>query len=751
MNRSRKTTLKKLGNTVLAAAILLPALAFGGCKKPVETTVETEPVETTVADPTPSPTPNPKLTALKKAGELGMNADDLRGEYELFLKYVDAVAGNPSLHEYNGYAYRIFPVVADHLKPENEANFLDKLRKLEINNEDDLVLNGHYFAYPNIITIESGCAQKYGEGYLAYCAYNGLMQFVSWNISGEDASLCYLDDKLVDVKTLPQDMVNDDTNYVSFESTYEGAPERMCAEYFTYAPGDISAFGTEEFIVALDYILGKETVDDMLYSNDTDIQLLRLYRECGISDDDIVTGSAVFVNIMNDYTGSFASFDLCDPRDILIKVYIKKIGPDYKDDAKFCRILASMDNKLMNTARSEYRDFLSSLSKFSADQSKDMIATLTKGMDTDGMDISLTMVPTTLMLDGELKLVCTLKFTDKEGAISYKSFVMDYDFENDQIKDFKVHDQSEWIANDLRTSATGGDSDDEKAIIASHTNSNVEAHNSDAYGGELGYETLYERATTLQKKYGVYIWFADLTPDGLLYNESTRAYDRTKLGHALTSIENVFSMYPANFFDQLLFDGYSGIGICLYDGLYEYAFSSTVTINDKSFLALYVDIALEKVQGHLGELSVYEKYFDGEDPVACELICDIWGLVEEFITNRNFYISNPSVTEDTWMALNSKDFKYLNNENFTEREEQLDEYAPKVNMSYFLANGALCSSKHDRCLFYMYIMLSAMQGKQPAELTPECAAKAKELNRGIRESFNTDNWPAQTRWEKVIK
>ena len=104
------------------------------------------------------------------------------------------------------------------------------------------------------------------------------------------------------------------------------------------------------------------------------------------------------------------------------------------------------------------------------------------------------------------------------------------------------------------------------------------------------------------------------------------------------------------------------------------------------------------------------------------------------------------VNGKTWAATNYKGFKYAG----SEEDGKIKSLEGKAKMDYFLSRESLSSAKTDRTLLYQYMMMSAMSGTNPLELTDECRAKAEELCRAVRTVFNTDKWPDKTSWEKVL-
>ena len=98
----------KLKCVILAASVLLASVSLAGCfetRSPrtarSQANAEVKPGTPTEASPTPSatPTPDPKDDAVKLASEVGLEEKDLKGKYDLFIRYAEAVRSNP---EFNG-------------------------------------------------------------------------------------------------------------------------------------------------------------------------------------------------------------------------------------------------------------------------------------------------------------------------------------------------------------------------------------------------------------------------------------------------------------------------------------------------------------------------------------------------------------------------------------------------------------------------------------------------------------------------
>ena len=132
---------KKKALTIVLIILLLCSAV--GCLKPSdsgsapteapgETAAQTAwPTSETTPSPEPGPTQEPIVRdALKTAEDHGLSEDDLRGEYELFLRFSETIESNSELGEYRELVYRIFPVIADHKMYIDPEFFLGRLASL---------------------------------------------------------------------------------------------------------------------------------------------------------------------------------------------------------------------------------------------------------------------------------------------------------------------------------------------------------------------------------------------------------------------------------------------------------------------------------------------------------------------------------------------------------------------------------------------------------------------------------------------
>ena len=735
----------------LAVSICFGTLALCGCQqKPEESETETtaavtepavtEPAETTI---TPSPTPAPmtdseaEAEALKIAEQFGLSKEELRGKYALFLRYSYVVMNNPEVVEYRHYLFNFFPLVADHLKSENEESFFRKVSGLGMYTVTTNDFAGGFSG--NTIQFNSDNVKYWGEAYQSLVVYHETMHFMDAWIDGEVGEVYVMNDGTFEFHPHSEEGGFDDSNVVYHSGMgyfTEGGAEKYKTEYFTKASTDPTPTGLE-FLVGLDYIFGKETVDDIFFSHDTGVKFCKLMKDNGFTDDEIIRmlRTSVTDSVMKD--GS----KFIDPREVLIRFYINKIGPEYAKDAKFCRIIASLDKNLINKIPTEYRSFITKVTKEAQKTNSGMLKQVRKKVGTQ--DAYFEANPYTIFIDGELKLV-TMLCTYKKGKPVYTSVIFNYDFDKKSVKSIELY--KDWNPKKQDSSNKKLPAEEADALVKTLYRDNSEAHNQTVIGTSSLGSDKYKKAEELGNKYGVKIWFADLTPDGVLFNEYTKANDSLAITQTLESIEKVLSLYPEDYFDQLLFEYYDGVAICLYTGWFEEAFPASMYINGKNYLLFYVDTEIDHVQGHAGGDAIL-KMFPDATPMEANLICDIGRATEKIVAYKNSHYEKPVNTNSSWGSKNYKGFKYLNSTD----SNKLAKQAKKTKMQYFLCKESLISAKNDRLLTYEYMMLLALTGKKPEEkLSKECLAKLKEMKNAIRTDFDTTNWPGLTSWERAM-
>ena len=755
--------------SLLAATVMLTPLMMCGCNvKPDVTETETEITETSATETEFVPTPFPSASklalsdqeaeaeAIKIAERVGLTKEDLRGKYSLFLRYYKAVVTNRGVKDYYAYLLRYFPLVADQIKPENEGYFLGKVNMLEMSIIETDDFAGGFSG--NSIKFNSDILRDVGNDYYSLVIYHESMHFIDAWIDEEVGEVFYMKDGTFQFYDYSEERTvnpNDIVYHSAMGYFTEGGAEKYKTEYFTKASTDPTPTGLE-FLVGLEYIFGKETIDEMYFSRDTALRFCNLLKDNGFSDEDIIRmlRTSVTDEVMTDESLYI------DPREVLIRLYISKIGPDYENDAKFCRIIASLDKGLINKIPTEYRDFIKSVTSSASKEASSMKKAAAKKIGGKN-DIYFEEEPYTIFLDGELKLV-TMACTYSKNKPVYTSVIYDYDFDEKSVKEINLY--TDWKLDKYELN------EDDYEYLNSLKTDNSAAHNQTVKGNMKRKTDLYKRAEEIGNKHGVYIWFDDLTPDVLRGTEDFyKAKDPEKIRRALDQIEPVLDLYPEDYFDQLLFGGmYYGIGISLYDNYIPANFfnmEKAVTINGLNYLVLYVSTEFDyqvggDIQKHFGEYFLRNKFSSKVTAIQARLFCDIWDLTDDYIARRNLFSAEPLLSNEDWQKTNYEGFKYFESDeasksvSYVSKDDnnKITAYFVKedVKKEYFISVEAVASAHTDRHLVYEYLMLSALSGSKPIELTPEQKAKAQELSNGLRKVFNTDKWPAQTAWEKAI-
>ena len=386
--------------------------------------------------------------ALRIAEEAGLSKEDLRGKYAFFLRYSEAVMSNAGVLEYRNYLYKFFPVVADHIKSGKEDYFIGKLGSLGIYTVRSDEYAGALFR--DYVNLNADNLIDWGEQYNDLVIYHELMHFIDLNIAGNEFSryLALLDDgtihKYCDLSYAERGRIK------SYLYTYftEGGAEMYTSEYFTYAPN--SYLIRVRFLVAMKYIFGAEKIDDMFFAGDTDYQFYELLKANEFTDEEIVK---LFSGMKNSADALKEPKSLIDPREALIRLYIKNVGPDYEKDKTFCRILGTMNfDQDLNKIPSDYSKFYQKQTGIPQEVVVQIWGYVTNYVGNYDVQWGFVGTPGPLYLDGQLKVVI-MAAPMSGDMLDYKSFVSEYDFEKDELKDCTLYDN--WMPAPIEGSSSG--------------------------------------------------------------------------------------------------------------------------------------------------------------------------------------------------------------------------------------------------------------------------------------------------------
>ena len=438
--------LHKLKCIILAASFLIASLSLAGCfetRSPrtshSQANAEVKPGTPTEASPTPTltPTPDPKDDAVKLASEVGLTEEDLRGKYDLFIRYAEVVGSNPEFKGRREFIYHLFPVIAEHLKSENEEFFFGKVKELKITQKHTDGIDGQYIQTENKIELDPDIETRMGKEAYSSVFYHELMHFIDLNIAGSglEGYACLMDDGSIrKYGDLDYGEMRHMKDYL-YSYFIEGGAEMYTSEYFTYAPN--SYLPRVRFLVGMKYIFGVEKIDNMFFDVDTDYQFAQLLMANGFTTEETVK---VFMAMRNTPDALSEPKTLIDPREVLIRLYINNVGPDYEKDKTFCLILGSMNESDLNKIPSDYSKFYTKLSGVSQEDVLQVWGYLTNIVGDYDVQWGFIGLPAPLYLNGELKLAVTAGPTEG-NKLDYKAVVVDYDFEKNEIKDITIHEK----------------------------------------------------------------------------------------------------------------------------------------------------------------------------------------------------------------------------------------------------------------------------------------------------------------------
>lgn len=680
-----------------------------------------------------------KNEALELAQKVGLTEDDLRGEYEYFIQFAQTVDGNPALYDYEGYVYQLFPMIADQIDEENKEYFLAQLENLVIEDGDAGPEASAYYAISNNYVLIGGWVFNTPDAAASLTVYHELIHFVDGAIGGTPANVAIMNDgSIVCSDELTEDQMADVTQYVEANFLVEGGAEHYVAKYFSNANGPSSYNAITAFSTALEYIIGTEKYDSMFFDSNTTYQFFELLEEYGFTDEEIVKVINGLQKLHYGYKVNFDSSDMISPQETLIRMYEEKFGTDFKDDLLFCELIVYAGN-------SEYFPYIAPYPPKFKDMRDEWRQIVAEEYGVELEDIGLMNYPTPVFIDGEIVFgsIYDVFYRNDFGRSEDGLFQFTYDFEKDEVIEYSTK-VCDWVPGDVNEKLKNEKSDGAKELIESLKVDNSAAHDQKVTGSISELNDQYEKAAQIGSKHGIYFWFADLTPEGLL-NENKTATDPDKIDVALDEISEVLDLYPEDYFDQLLFEYYKGFAICLYDGDYEPRMRGSYCVNGDYYMIININISNPSITGFYGADTVRNMGFTSVSIMKTQLVCEIWKCTEKFFANYNSHFEEPTKGDDSWKKVNQHDFTYTDTTNDEINELIMDDH---YDRSYFLCKECFTFKSTDRCLLYEYVMLSVI-ADLPSDLTPECETKVDELCDEIRHYFDTSEWQGIPSWESI--
>ena len=383
------------------------------------------------SDPTEEKSGNSeKEEALALAESLNIKEEDLRGEYALFLKYAEHVQKNGNLNGYENYILRLFPVVADHLRPENEDFFFDRVDSLRFEvGKTATPSGGEYYSYDNKVIInELGSQEMSASDYSLF--FHELMHFIDFSIGGYQTDYIYCTKN--GIKYM-QEMTEEDWDGCILMDTSsfitEGGADYYDGKYFRK---NMEGYYVTSILTGIEWIYGSDVVDELFFSSDSDMLFIRLLQEIGYTDQKILNTFDSF----NAYTNSFYDFpeDPVRIEDVLIDMYEYKKGPSWKEDQAFMQILNEINAWTIDGAALAHEELEGVLLNYPQmeEWTKSLAAKTNSGNEPEPLRILKLFI-----VDGKPYLAVDLNVSIDFNREEPISLILDYDFETGEIRSFE--------------------------------------------------------------------------------------------------------------------------------------------------------------------------------------------------------------------------------------------------------------------------------------------------------------------------
>ena len=335
----------------------------------------------------------------------------------LFKKYSYVVLHNSKVNGYRKELLMMFKVLADNKNNIDEYYFLNALKDLVIDKEGDIgVAAGAYANEKDHITIRLNSENV---------IYHEIMHFIDFRLSKD----------IVDRYYLCNGNVATEYEYNNYDLDYQKNCQELTiptskflleagTEYYTayYMTKEITAYEEGVLVLgALSYMFGEDTLKSIYFQNDSDIKLYMLLKEY-LGHDQFEEFIKVCNNLIDKRIVD-KSHDVSLMIKYLINIYESRYTRKWNEDIEFKFILNSIrniyriDNSIVDNTYLNDDSYVKKIIEEINDNSF-------KYNDYHGKY---------LLVKGKSYVVFS---ATKEGLIY--TFVVDYDFINNKINDYKV-------------------------------------------------------------------------------------------------------------------------------------------------------------------------------------------------------------------------------------------------------------------------------------------------------------------------
>lgn len=245
------------------------------------------------------------------------------------------------------------------------------------------------------------------------------------------------------------------------------------------------------------------------------------------------------------------------------------------------------------------------------------------------------------------------------------------------------------------------------------------------------FKDLYSEAKEVGDKYGVNIYIADTTPTTMDEYSMEVDLDTTEVSEALTTLDGILSVYPENFFNQLLYNEYSQMNFYLCGNI---TGSGNNTVSEAAAFVFTHNDSIDVVLNT-------PLYYGWNSILNHELS----HAIDSKLDFRSDFVEGALYSEDTWSTYNPSDFSYMNSYSDYEGKD--------YNEKYFLDAYSTTYATEDRAELFGYSMgcyYNEYYDKSILSLDTPMGKKFKYYCDCIRDGFDTSNWDDVMPWEQIF-
>ncbi|MBO4475045.1 MAG: hypothetical protein J5750_09080 [Clostridiales bacterium] len=401
----------------------------------------TEPTTTEEPAVTPTPDPDPDHAAMAEAMELAAKhcipEEDLRGRYDLFVRFCRNTENNGRLGEFADYVYLLFPLIADHIEPESEDYFLAKVASLKIQSRQlKRTHAGEYDQSDNTVTINTLYLESDDLSYQATVMHE-LIHFVDTTIDGPVEKATFTVDHAYPINDVPKDQQGSLIGSSDVEFLVEGGAELYLAKYFTHYARHYTP--AVQFLTGLEYLCGSDLLDDAFFSHDSAYVLSDFLISQGFTPEELICFYTTMYAMCywKEPTGT-----VLRPEDVLIRLYENIRGSDFREDPAFCYILYCIYDEDFDFDKfpSPNEEFLKSNLLSYEEGVSFLTMVLTALPDLPELDVYGPPL-CCLFIDGKLQFAIEITLTgssDDDAAPPHVALVIDYDFDTGVSRSYEI-------------------------------------------------------------------------------------------------------------------------------------------------------------------------------------------------------------------------------------------------------------------------------------------------------------------------